>query len=407
MDEKTKHELANSVFVWIKNLEQLKKVPVNEKSRLLGKMVKVLYSHGRGLHVTHSLYNITTDFDYEEIDRPATNEDIVEYVETFGGRKEELAQKYEKYLYFGDDVYKIAENIFGEDRVDIIKTYGNWGSIVNKIRIWFPEIDMKNSNDLEHTVRDIVVEFEIDYLIEDRLPKEPRINVSFYGTRLTTTLKEYESRYLHSHLPSSIELGNFNRFCLGASIFGTMISSISIDVSADVWEHVFLSLHNYLSWESLEGGPHIQIANISYTSGASEDQLIRNVKGFISKVPSVCWDALNGVSLIPDHPLVQDCMNKYSKIRSLHNRTKREVEAELATINKHPKFFSWKNKNIPCKVILEDNMDGTIPVVDRELVKKTVKLLNQKSSYFNKYYEYERRKQARKEIVFGKRATSK
>ncbi len=126
------------------------------------------------------------------------------------------------------------------------------------VDLYYPTITLTNTAGGTHTVTDLVVRV---ILAEDNRFFEAGIR----GKRLTFTKQEWDATYTHSHLPKSATAfdDNFNLFCLGTSAFNTFISKSTKQITADSFALFVMQLHQYLSWESLEGKPHISMSNIS------------------------------------------------------------------------------------------------------------------------------------------------
>lgn len=126
--------------------------------------------------------------------------------------------------------------------------------------IRFKEITLKNSNNRIHKIHNLFVKFHVSYYGNF-------IN-EIEGLRTTLTEEEASSFYRHSHLSSHSE-GYFSHFCLGTGPIATLkqfIASIDDDFEEEDYRNdIRLFLHNlneYLSWESLEGGPYRKISNM-------------------------------------------------------------------------------------------------------------------------------------------------
>ena len=73
---------------------------------------------------------------------------------------------------------------------------------------------------------------------------------------------------MHSHLPSqnrisSInEIFNFSTFCIGSEDLSELETELSYEFDADKFELMLYTIDSLVSWESLEGGPYIQMDKI-------------------------------------------------------------------------------------------------------------------------------------------------
>lgn len=87
------------------------------------------------------------------------------------------------------------------------------------------------------------------------------------GTRYSLQHDEWKSNYMHSHLgthgvSSYSDVGYMKDFCMGH----TELSELKMEMDSAFDEHQFelflYTLDSYVSWESLEGGPHISMDKI-------------------------------------------------------------------------------------------------------------------------------------------------
>jgi len=130
-----------------------------------------------------------------------------------------------------------------------------------EIIILFPEVTITNGQrGVSYTIKDLYVKLEYD---EDFVLKN-----SMQGRRGSLSITDYISNYRHSHLPSSSS-GGWQRFCLGASELSAITTDLSSprDIQGDFsiiqFELHMYQIDAYVRWESLGGGPHYRIRNIS------------------------------------------------------------------------------------------------------------------------------------------------
>lgn len=154
----------------------------------------------------------------------------------------------------------IVETIQVEDVRDIMERVltdmlpGRWFREGPTFYLYYPEITITNSNGENHTIYDLVVKICID-IHTDTIVNE------IHGLRYSFNKKELKASYVHSHLPKRTE--GFNRFCLGSSDFERFIRNNFNKVDEQVIRTFLMQLELYLSWESLEGKPHISMSAIN------------------------------------------------------------------------------------------------------------------------------------------------
>ena len=137
------------------------------------------------------------------------------------------------------------------------------------ILIRYPIITITNSKEESHVIRDLFVRIHMYY---DQKGGKICIESDIEGFRLTVTREEFISGYSHSHLCHSGS--NFNdfytegrikqrTFCLGTNEVPEVISVFNVTQEMGTFELLLLTIDNMMKWESLEGGPHFKMRNIS------------------------------------------------------------------------------------------------------------------------------------------------
>lgn len=118
--------------------------------------------------------------------------------------------------------------------------------------IKYPELTLKNSLNLTHTVYDLVIRMQFDYRT-GRFFASP-----FEGMRFSYTEPELRRGYIHSHLPSKHYA--FYSFCQGTNTpFAQYLVGMQKVLSLEEFELLLTQVKQYLEWESIEGRPHIMI----------------------------------------------------------------------------------------------------------------------------------------------------
>lgn len=174
-------------------------------------------------------------------------------------------------------LHEIHRSIFHEDNLDYMVSVNPEAPTYPRIRscIKVDDITIRNSIELEKYIGTMFI--FIDFLfISDKM----YVNSEIKGLRYTHTPIDLMYGYSHSHLPTSSG-GNFDRFCLGSDnhmFSGVMRSNHNTSylgfgyysISELELESSLLGLIPYLSWESLEGGPHIRIENTKVVRETTE-----------------------------------------------------------------------------------------------------------------------------------------
>lgn len=133
-----------------------------------------------------------------------------------------------------------------------------------KIIIRYPKIEITNSRDDKHTIRDLIV-------IINLINRNSRINIdtSIRGLRLTVSKEELLSNYVHSHLyqraynDDSLDINTASSFCLGHNEIPEVIAIFNDNQETGTFELFLMTLNTMVEWESLEGTPYFRIKEIS------------------------------------------------------------------------------------------------------------------------------------------------
>jgi hypothetical protein len=140
----------------------------------------------------------------------------------------------------------------------------------------YPKVTIRNSKDMEIHITDLIVVHPFGCRL---YPNENKIfyPVRFQGTRLSASELQFQSRYLHSHLPSW-SVGTSNKlhpfttgsFCLGADLLSVMLTEFESEANINAapinferYEAMLYAIDSYVRWESLEGVPHFRMQNVS------------------------------------------------------------------------------------------------------------------------------------------------
>lgn len=176
--------------------------------------------------------------------------------------------------------------------------------------IKFDEINITNS--LNHTalLKDMFVKFDITF---NKHGKCKFTQSYIYGVRSTMYAYEVYSGYIHSHLGvRSRQLPTFNNFCLGSGPISMVIIELNNYDKFKIikFEGFLYQLKNYLSWESIEGGPYIKISQRKKKKENINFPFYFNT--FYNR------NSLNFISLFINKYLEQ--FIKYTKISFLNNK---------------------------------------------------------------------------------------
>ena len=198
----------------------------------------------------------------------------------FLGGMERTEEKIKKLADTIESFVGVLEGVYGENWAFQFRNMYSLPSIL----ILFPEIDITNSEDRHHTIRNLVVRLSMK-IVNNSL----YIHSTIGGFRLTVTREEYISGYLHSHL--NTVGGNYSEyftirednsidvrardFCLGVNEIPELICLYNDNHDIEIFELLLLTLKSFVCWESIEGGPYFRISNISQYAASDDRSLFR------------------------------------------------------------------------------------------------------------------------------------
>lgn len=286
-----------------------------------------------------------------------------------------------------EDAHRILEENF-PDRWDIqfklepyfvnhVNTYGsNHVRDINKFDmliikeiyfiIHFPQITITNNRKQNRTLSDIFIKFVV----------EPTMNPFFScikGLRTTISPIEYSAKYIHSHLPAKDwSILRWDNFCLGSGDISNSRSLLCAEYDPDILNLMFLQAETYLSWESLEGGPHILMESVinrdfSYPNMTSDNKItIYNYIIRMFKVgirPDIDWKFANGKYSIIDNEKFEEFFRRFifDNYRSyfIHKDeqgnyfTESTLDSGIINEVTMDKWIPFRGKKIPLKVVGE------------------------------------------------------
>ncbi len=127
------------------------------------------------------------------------------------------------------------------------------------IYVWWPTVVVTNEHNKSITIQDLYAEIEINP--DGTIPYEC---VGFKLNRATYPKEQFISNYLHSHI-QNIPKGNFQKFespCLGRGPIRDTITSLKTESDEVIWMLFCQELANYVTVESLTGGPWKRLEEI-------------------------------------------------------------------------------------------------------------------------------------------------
>jgi hypothetical protein len=149
-----------------------------------------------------------------------------------------------------DMMRSAIHSVYDEDHFEIIYCI-NPGSFQRfNIFVKFPNLVVKNSIEIEHTVDNLVVRLGGRTMVSNKVDYVS-IEGEIAGMRTHYTEHDFLVGYVHSHIPSHTH--GFGWFCMGEKHF---LSRGTRRVTSLDLEMMMVAMFEHISWESLEGGPH-------------------------------------------------------------------------------------------------------------------------------------------------------
>jgi hypothetical protein len=185
---------------------------------------------------------------------------------------------------FIEDFSNIVTGFYGKELSEInVDKLSNGITVIIK----YPEIQVTNEFDDSHIIKDLFLSLLFRYGFETSPTGESYISyrfISLSGRRSTFTVPELLSGYVFSHISSYNNL-NWSSFCLGdASPISLELIKLRVPTRYDsqlffTLSSLFFLLDSYVRWESIEGGPYINMRNIEVNAensiGSAIDTTIR------------------------------------------------------------------------------------------------------------------------------------
>lgn len=281
-----------------------------------------------------------------------------------------------------DNIHQRITGRSGYDRQHSVLKY--------KLLIYFPEINITNSKDQRHTIRDLWIKIDFNRIL--------RI-IQFGGVRSSRTYIEHQAQYNHSHMSSETNntSSTCSSCCLGSTHYQTLLTALHADYDDNNMTLFLQQLEDYLSWESLEGGPYQNIENLTqknygnsrstqrspnYTdlNNAYSQFLAKYSKGyniqltdngvyhqfkviideeFKEKVESICPDMLKQF---------YDTINKRQYYLETAGVPVQEIERLNSNFRNSGKILTFKDKDIYYQIV-EPGLDKAKEIDDLKIVK--------------------------------------
>jgi hypothetical protein len=330
-------------------------------------------------------------FQIRDIVTAATPELIEEYRQRKERQLAELKEKFKTFVFTSDEVYAIAKDIFGEEYIDIEKVSATEFNLI----VLFPEINITNSRRHKHVIKDIYVKINIDISVQNVSTGDRLSTITLSGRRGKLSEEEFQSNYGHSHF-SGGGTERWSDFCLGSSDFAMILQTMRFSLTPEDWSLLFLSLENYLSWESLEGGPYKNIQNIALRQQSYNTSDFRNhALELIKTLPNACLTLNDGkIEINTDHPALLDHYVSRSRIKSFRSDRATSFESMQTRFNDHVRNdcrpFTFKGNRIS-PVLYRKSPQGNAPEqenLDQDVIEFYNRTIIKELKKYNISYDY-------------------
>lgn len=248
--------------------------------------------------------------------------------------------------------------------------------------IYYKDITITNSLNHHHNIKSLFVEITLEFSISKKLFYFQNLK----GARFNLTLDEYISQYRHSHLSRTDELGQFDYFCIGNGIYNIYAKSnengkinyigilnedsnkkVTIDDLKISMKSFFISIDNYVKWESTEGGPYIRMNSIG--SKETEEIKINSSKIFnysryvdytlenYKNVLNLEIFIINYIDIKYEEERLKELESNdiFNIIENIPDEITKTLPRSVLCYYDNGKFYKFKNNIKPYKPIRETN----------------------------------------------------
>jgi hypothetical protein len=183
-----------------------------------------------------------------------TNHIKIRGVETSSQRVSAIADFF-KILDLFEEKYKGQADLgFHYDQV--------YGYYMPYFKVFYPKFTITNSTGRSHEIRDLFVYHSFKFSNGSVHPYK------LEGGRLSKTDLEITSGYQQSHLPSNSSWKSnpfyCTNFCVGSDTdVSLMLAEFEVEMNFDRYELFLFCVDSMITWESLEGIPHMKMENIN------------------------------------------------------------------------------------------------------------------------------------------------
>lgn len=164
----------------------------------------------------------------------------------------------------GDIIYEISEATY----LDFLSNYKPF------ILVWWPEVTVTNENNRSIVITDLYAKIELK--MDGKIPYE---NIGFQLNRSSFSYDQFVSGYVHSHVQSVLSHNyRFQDPCLGRGPIRNTILDLKNGGDEIKWMMFCQELSQYVTVESLNGGPWIRMETVGSKSNiANRDYSLNGI----------------------------------------------------------------------------------------------------------------------------------
>ncbi len=237
-------------------------IPLNDEEKQ--RLIRRSRTLGKKFALDFNVNNIRTHLDKLVINRNITPQEARYIYNLYTIAQEIIPDNFDIQFTFTTS-FKKHFNEYGHREAMVFEVFDRF--IVDRVYIirHFPEFTIVNSTGKEHKIKNLFVRAEITLHTESGFP----VVTELQGVRTTLNRREFGAGYAHSHLRNQQfkTLGfypSYSKFCTGS---GEINESLTLnsghwEVDEDMFKMLLLQLDTYVRWESLEGAPHMYLADI-------------------------------------------------------------------------------------------------------------------------------------------------
>lgn len=125
------------------------------------------------------------------------------------------------------------------------------------IYVWWPRVTVTNENDKSIVIQDLYAKILVS--MDGTIPYE---SSGFQLNRATFNSIQFNSEYIHSHVPHRRGVPEFQNPCLGTGPIRNTILDLKNSYEETLWMLFCQELALYVTVESLRGGPYFRLESV-------------------------------------------------------------------------------------------------------------------------------------------------